>query len=735
MKYFLVVIFSFNIVNNYSQSTTKFNLDFEKQDLYENIARDWGTYGNYEITSDTTSVHTGKYSGRIVSNEDDTDGSLVYYIPAVYEGKTIRLDGFIKTKNVENGFAGLTLSIIGAGESLAFDNMKAADLKGTNDWNRYSITLPLPEGAEYFLIGGTLIGSGAVWFDDFTVTIDGEDIQSLSPKEIPIPKAKLDKEFDTGSEVEFPELTVDSLDKLTLLGKIWGFLKYHHPAIASGTYNWDYELFRILPEYLSTKNNLDRDTVLLNWIESFGEIEECQTCKETSELAFLKPDHSWFDNFFMTTELKSALNSIYANRHQGKGFYLGLDMAGRPDLLNEEIYKDVNLPDQGFQLLALYKYWNAVHYFFPYKYLTDEDWSKILKEYIPVFLKVKTRPEYELTVLKLIGEINDTHASPGGYSGFDLDKLRGDSYAPIRVRFVEEQLVVTHYYIKELKDSLDIKIGDVITQIDNVPVEEIVQNLNFLYPASNNETKLRDITNDILRSSKKKAVVKYISNKIEKEIELDLYPKSSLDLKWYDYDGENTYRILDGNIGYINLQMLTDSQIPKLKELLKDTKGIIIDIRRRPFGFFYNSLGSYFVSKPTPFVKVTYGNINNPGEFNFQNDYEILPSSETYEGKLVVLLNEDTQSSSEWATMAFKVGNNTTLIGSHTAGADGDISDLNLPFEITTYFSGIGVYYPDGRETQRIGILPDIEVKPSIEGIRQGRDELLEKAIEVINNE
>ena len=47
--------------------------------------------------------------------------------------------------------------------------------------------------------------------------------------------------------------------------------------------------------------------------------------------------------------------------------------------------------------------------------------------------------------------------------------------------------------------------------------------------------------------------------------------------------------------------------------------------------------------------------------------------------------------------------------------------------------SGIGVYYPDGTETQRVGIVPDIEVKSTIEGIKKGKDELLEKAIEIIN--
>ena len=47
--------------------------------------------------------------------------------------------------------------------------------------------------------------------------------------------------------------------------------------------------------------------------------------------------------------------------------------------------------------------------------------------------------------------------------------------------------------------------------------------------------------------------------------------------------------------------------------------------------------------------------------------------------------------------------------------------------------TGMGVYYPDGRETQRIGMIPDFEVKPTIAGIKAGKDEVLQKAIELIN--
>ena len=82
--------------------------------------------------------------------------------------------------------------------------------------------------------------------------------------------------------------------------------------------------------------------------------------------------------------------------------------------------------------------------------------------------------------------------------------------------------------------------------------------------------------------------------------------------------------------------------------------------------------------------------------------------------------------------MAFQTAPEATVIGSTTAAADGNVSQIVLPGNVRTGISGIGVYYPDGHETQRVGIALDVEVKPTIRGIIEGRDELLEKAIEII---
>src|SRR5690606_25406202 len=114
-----------------------------------------------------------------------------------------------------------------------------------------------------------------------------------------------------GSSIVLSPLTATQLDNLTLLGKIWGFLKYHHPEIDKGNYNWDYELFRFLPGYMAVDSKGSRDELLINWIASLGEVPACESCIEAPLYAHLKPDLSWIRN--QQDDLKKALQYIYKN--------------------------------------------------------------------------------------------------------------------------------------------------------------------------------------------------------------------------------------------------------------------------------------------------------------------------------------------------------------------------------------------------------------------------------------
>ncbi|MBK8627976.1 MAG: hypothetical protein IPN86_21180 [Saprospiraceae bacterium] len=180
------------------------------------------------------------------------------------------------------------------------------------------------------------------------------------------------------------------------------------------------------------------------------------------------------------------------------------------------------------------------------------------------------------------------------------------------------------------------------------------------------------------------------------------------------------------------MAFLNGNDTPEIEELLKKVKSVIVDVRNYPDITAMYSLLPYFQTTKKPFAVFTHRNINNPGEFYWTQNVRMYGIKKPFSGNLLVLQNEITQSLGEYTVMAFKATGNATVIGSQTAGADGRIAYIFLPGGLKTSISGRGVYYPDKTETQRIGIVPDIEVKPTIKGIQEGRDELIEKAIEMI---
>jgi C-terminal processing protease CtpA/Prc len=144
------------------------------------------------------------------------------------------------------------------------------------------------------------------------------------------------------------------------------------------------------------------------------------------------------------------------------------------------------------------------------------------------------------------------------------------------------------------------------------------------------------------------------------------------------------------------------------------------------------ALGSRLVAQPAPFVRFTAGDPANPGAFHWGPPLTMQPAAPHYGGKIVILVDEVSQSQAEYTTMAFRVAPNATVVGSTTAGADGNVSAIPLPGGLRSMISGIGVFYPDKKPTQRVGIVPDIEARPTVAGIRGGRDEVLEVALRQI---
>ena len=144
-------------------------------------------------------------------------------------------------------------------------------------------------------------------------------------------------------------------------------------------------------------------------------------------------------------------------------------------------------------------------------------------------------------------------------------------------------------------------------------------------------------------------------------------------------------RVLEGNIGYLYPGALKKGEIDSIMNEFMDKEGLIVDLRCYPSDFIVFSLGKYLMPEPTEFVKFTFGDWKVPGKFYYGESLKVGEKRDDYfKGKVVILINETTQSQAEYTTMALRVAPRATVIGSTTAGADGNVSSIILPGGIRT---------------------------------------------------
>jgi len=200
------------------------------------------------------------------------------------------------------------------------------------------------------------------------------------------------------------------------------------------------------------------------------------------------------------------------------------------------------------------------------------------------------------------------------------------------------------------------------------------------------------------------------------------------------------YEILPGNIGYVFLSdfhenYLTD-EFPEILSYLRNTIGLIIDIRQKRGGAYHNveAVISRFLTEP----------LEKPGFFLFGEEWELSPFQPqgpfTYTNPVVILINGSTFSAGELCTEVLKQLPNVTAIGDTTGG--GSAGGTSEPPEAITNFylpSGkmidvgtVDFRRYDGLPWEWLGIPPDICVEQTAEDIENGIDNILEYAIELI---
>lgn len=402
-------------------------------------------------------------------------------------------------------------------------------------------------------------------------------------------------------------------------------------------------------------------------------------------------------------------------------------------------YAPGTYPALGYRLLAGAKMWAVIHYFHAYRDLYPTSWDAALRPALTELAAAADATAYALAVAHYYRHLQDGH---GFVSSPALRSYIGTGGILADVKFVEDKPVISKLY----GDSLQAKglhVGDVLTAINGEPVATRVARLSAILTASNEWTRRQYVAENLLHSPPGTLLRLEVlgANNQPHTLTLRSQPASRLEP---GPDTTASYKVLPGNIGYVNLDRLESEDTDRMFAALFHTKAIIFDMRGYPHSTAW-TIAPRLSARPQPeaarFARYIPSQPSLPGNDGLVTEkmfftQTIPPNTDKpiYPGKTVMLIDERTQSQGEHTGLFFEAANGTEFIGSPTAGADGDVTNFSIPGAIALYFSGQVITHADGRQLQQTGLQPKLLVHPTLKGLRANQDEVLARAVKYVTS-
>ena len=547
-------------------------------------------------------------------------------------------------------------------------------------------------------------------------------------------------------------------------GKLWITVKYFHPYLAyRNDIDWDKALADALPkiraaaspeDYVAAVNAMlatlqDPLTHVVSPADEKGKEAEGKTGSQRLRIHHgLPPQEGNSPLYYSGLIIKpspgfteTAAVPLGANLFAAVRLSEPVPQNDRLSLLSQldRPYTTPAYPSVEYRILAAYKLWGVIHYFFAYKDLMDEDWDKLFADYLPKFIAAKDAREYHLTVAELLSYLSDSHVTA---QSAELTQYFGEAPVGLRLRLVEKRPIVTEILDEEGRKA-GVRVGDMVTKVDGEAMgERIKREANYI-SSSTAQSLGCSVMQRILNGPESSTAVLTIAEADHgtKEVKLSR-SKRYLSPLGTQRTGD-IVKILPHNIGYADLDRLGSAEVDAMFEKLRNTRAIIFDMRGSPQELA-GAIASRLTEKsnmPSAIITgplVMQPDLPKPGTDTSTASYfetQTVPNSDQwkYQKKTVMLIDERTVGRAEHLSLFLEVANKTEFIGAPSAGADSDSSDFVIPGGITIAFSGHDIRHVNASPLQRLGLQPTVTVSTTVKGIRAGRDEVLEGALEYLS--
>jgi C-terminal processing protease CtpA/Prc len=625
----------------------------------------------------------GTYSSVRVNSKDKVVkssgfGNIMTGIDAdKYLGKEIKYTGFVKMKEGSSGTGHLWLRVDNKDKSMGFFNNMGNDPIKSSEWKQYEIIGNVDSNSTSIVFGCFLQGKGALYFDK------AQFFYKQNEEWIELPLKN--NGFETGG-------IVDKWEDDKWVGRGAG---YDMGLTSTTTYEGN-------------------KSAVIAYMQK-------KTANTSNKKLF---DHHPNTKELIEEEIGGSIFcqipiSLYINKN---GTYPEADSKRLSSL--EKSLSDINTTDNNLSLRLgnIINIYNVFQHFYPYFDVVGVNWEKEFEIALKSAYNNTEPYDYWVTLKKFTAKLKDGHIR------VNKSPNKNIYLPPFKWEWVENKLIITEVF----DDNLSLQIGDIITKIDNQDAKEYFQEINSRISAGTKGWIETRATTESLLGEKDSEITVATGNNI-------INIKRNLTRQEYfkQEHQKPAYSQLDNNIYYLNLDAIEMDTINKLLPQLEKCSAIICDLRGYPNG--NHDFISYLLEKDdTSKSWMRIPQIIYPDQKNitsYQNEGWGLKAKKPYLGdKKIVFIIDGSAISYAESYMSFIEGYKlATIIGQPTAGTNGNVNPFRLHGGYSIYWTGMKVIKHDGSQHHGVGILPNIYVNKTIEGIKAGKDEFLEKAIEFIN--
>jgi len=411
------------------------------------------------------------------------------------------------------------------------------------------------------------------------------------------------------------------------------------------------------------------------------------------------------------------------------------------------------------KLYGLSVLWKEIDYNFASFYHVPElNWDQAYQDFIPQVLATHSILAYYAILQKFCAILKDGHTMVRApeYVSHLIDQPK------LEIKAIQNRAIVVNAGESKVQK---IPVGSEIIKVDGIYTDEYLKTKVFPFISSSTDQYLWDKGISKLLEGYAGTGVSLIiktPSGIIKDITL-VRNSQLMNEKWANESWNDKklidFRWLEDSIAYLALNSFRDGRIlTELKEVsehLFKCQGLIIDLRNNGGGNapIANEILKHLTDKPIIDINwytrshiaayKAFGKWDKSYEEYYTGNAWIQGESEKIvpsdggmiKAPLVILIGPRTFSAAEDFLVimdSFKKDRGIMYIGEKTGGSTGSPLFVDLPGGGIAYICSIRCTYPDEREFIGCGVLPDIEIRNTVEDFQNNVDAVLNKALEIL---